>query len=235
MHGLIFENRTIEEIQTKWEYGFVHFGNYVDNSTINYIVKYVTKIDKDHKGFEPVVLCSPAIGKEYTKKVNFKKNMYNGEMTKEYYTDESGHRIALPIYYRNKAYTEEERELLWIEKLNKKTRFVAGIEVKVDDYDRINKILEHRQKENKKLGYGDDSGEWKKVNYNVSLRELNKKYRDIDIHGDLNIQINKIKKENEKKYFDTLIDKHFTNDKIKSLLLNIKDRVNDKEILDYLS
>lgn len=66
------------------------------------------------------------------------------------------------------------------------------------------------------------------------LRELNKKYRDIDIHGDLNIQINKIKKENEKKYFDTLIDKHFTNDKIKSLLLNIKDRVNDKEILDYL-
>lgn len=66
------------------------------------------------------------------------------------------------------------------------------------------------------------------------LRELKEKYEDIDIDGDLNIQINKIKKENEKKYFDTLIDKYFTNDKIKSLLLNIKDRVNDKEILDYL-
>jgi hypothetical protein len=31
-----------------------------------------------------------------------------------------------------------------------------------------------------------------------------------------------------------LIDKNFTKDKIKELLLNIKDRINDKKILDYL-
>lgn len=66
------------------------------------------------------------------------------------------------------------------------------------------------------------------------LTELKKKYRNIDVSGDLNIQINKIKKENEKKHFDLLIDKNFTKEKIKVLLRNIKDRVDDKMILDYL-
>ena len=33
---------------------------------------------------------------------------------------------GLPIYYRNLIYTEEEREKLWIEKLNKGERWIGG-------------------------------------------------------------------------------------------------------------
>ena len=38
--------------------------------------------------------------------------------TKETYINSQGFKMALPMYYRNKIYTEEEREKLWIEKLD---------------------------------------------------------------------------------------------------------------------
>ena len=34
--------------------------------TINYIMKYITKVDEDHKGFKAVILTSAGIGKQYT-------------------------------------------------------------------------------------------------------------------------------------------------------------------------
>ena len=44
----------------------------------------------------------------------------NGQ-TKETYINSQGFKMALPVYYRNKIYTEEEREKLWIEKLDKES------------------------------------------------------------------------------------------------------------------
>ena len=53
------------------------------------------------------------------------KNKFNqnGE-TREYYKTETGHKQALPIYWRNKIYSEEEREKLWLQKLDKEERYV---------------------------------------------------------------------------------------------------------------
>ena len=50
--------------------------------------------------------------------------------------------MALPMYYRNKIYTEEEREKLWIVKLDKEERWVCGekVSIKGNEYEEYNKL-----------------------------------------------------------------------------------------------
>ena len=50
LHGILFTNKTENEILERWGYGELYVGEYVNAKTINYIVKYVTKQDPDHKG-----------------------------------------------------------------------------------------------------------------------------------------------------------------------------------------
>ena len=71
MHGIIWID-DINDIQKYWNYGHTWTGhgeqkiNYVTNRTINYMIKYVTKIDSKHKEYQPKILCSPGIGKNYS-------------------------------------------------------------------------------------------------------------------------------------------------------------------------
>ena len=65
----------------------------------------------------------------------------------------------MPIYYRNNIYTEEEREKLWIQKLDNNIRYVCGIEINMNEKNSENryfKILQTHREENKKRGYGTD-------------------------------------------------------------------------------
>ena len=72
------------------------------NVTINYIMKYITKVDEDHKGFKAVILTSAGIGKQYTEnKHKTNKNKYQEGKTDETYRLPNGAKSALPIYYRN--------------------------------------------------------------------------------------------------------------------------------------
>ena len=96
---------------------------FVNEQTINYITKYVTKVDLDHKEYKPLILCSKGIGKKYITSTNSENTKFNNDKTKDYYTTRSGHKIALPTYYRNSLYTEEEREKLWLYKLDQETRY----------------------------------------------------------------------------------------------------------------
>ena len=102
-----------------------------------------------------------------------KQNRYNDEQTKENYRLNNGAKTALPIYYRNKIYSEEEREKLWLNKLDENVRWIDGVKVKADDEKRRFEILKNAQAKNKRLGYGNDSEEWKKEPYSVKLKELN--------------------------------------------------------------
>lgn len=178
LHGLIFRNKELplEELQRLWSYGLADNGKYVNERTINYIVKYVTKIDHDHKGYIPQIFCSAGIGKAYTQTEDFRRRRYNGTNTIEFYTLPSGRKIALPIYYRNKLYTEEEREQLWLQKLDAGITYVRGMKIPIKttkDIETYQNILEEQQHMNTEFGYGDDSKEWKKKPYNVTLRKLN--------------------------------------------------------------
>lgn len=165
LHGLIWTD-DLTEIPLIWNYGLVHIGSYVNQQTINYIVKYITKIDTDHKGYKAKILTSKGIGRNYINSINAKRNKYNGNnKTTEYYTTSQGRKINLPTYYRNKIYNDDEREKLWINKLDNGIIYIMGEPVKTDNDDELYKTLEYYQNKNKRLGYGDDSEEWSVKNY----------------------------------------------------------------------
>ena len=82
LHGIIWTkepHRTIAEI---WKYGFIWDGtrrgetrkNWINEQTVNYITKYITKRDLKHKEYQPKILTSAGIGRDYIKSHNATKN-----------------------------------------------------------------------------------------------------------------------------------------------------------------
>lgn len=187
LHGIIWTSQPLTEIEQLWSYGYVWKGknkvnkrtgeiktiNYVNAKTVNYIVKYITKKDERHKSYKSIILTSPGIGKNYTTSYNATKNSYTGSNTDETYRTETGHRISLPIYYRNKIYTDEQKERLWLDKLDKNTRWICGEPIDVSNgHDDYLKQLKYYQQLNRQLGYGDGKKTWEQVQYEKERREL---------------------------------------------------------------
>lgn len=168
----------IAQLNKYWQYGNIWVGDYVNERTINYIVKYLHKADSKHKNYIPIVLCSKGIGSNYMSRYDSNRNTYAEKKTHELYTTRNGIKLPLPKYYRNKLYTDEQKEMLWINLLDKNTRYVNGIKIDVseNDIDYWNVLMEQR-KENKRLGYGDDEKDWKKINYEKQLRNLKRLQR----------------------------------------------------------
>ena len=189
LHGILFTNTDLKEIEKIWKYGYMWKGyenggqitNYVGEKTVNYITKYINKVDDDHKEYKSKVLCSPGIGRGYTDRPDAQRNKFKGEDTVETYKTRSGHEMALPKYYRNTIYTEEEREKLWINLLDKNERWVCGerVDISESDKDYLNLLYWHRAR-NKQLGYGDDKKNWERKRYeNERRRMLHKKRTDM--------------------------------------------------------
>jgi hypothetical protein len=159
MHGLLWTDEKMDVIQEKWKYGRVILGNgkgehYVSEKTVNYIVKYISKVDEKHKYYKSKMFVSNGIGKSYMDRDDIKRNKYNGEETIETYKTRTGMELGLPIYYRNHIYSEEERENLWINKLDKQERWVLGQRIDVsENEDEYVKALKYAQMKNKRLGY----------------------------------------------------------------------------------
>lgn len=110
MHGIIFTNEVFnnEILQSYWQYGYSDIGKYVNQRTINYIIKYVTKVDNDHKLFKAQIFCSAGIGRNWM-------NSYAAQSRKgtqiEYMTLPNGQKVNIPIYYRNKLWSEQEEKI----------------------------------------------------------------------------------------------------------------------------
>ena len=154
IHGIIWTNRSEEEIADRWRFskqnshasqsvGFVYVGEYVNDRTVGYIVKYLHKADIKHKEYVPKVFASKGIGSGYFRRSDWQRNIYNGRKTNETYRDRKGYKMALPIYYRNKLYTEDQRENLWAYKIEEDTRYVMG-----------KKIVNESSKEGKRIYRG---------------------------------------------------------------------------------
>ena len=90
------------------------------------------------------------IGKQYTEnKHKRNKNKYQEDKTDETYRLPNGAKSALPIYYRNKIYTDEEKEKLWINKLNKQERYINGTKISVKNGEELYyKVLKTAQETN---------------------------------------------------------------------------------------
>ena len=150
IHGIIWTNEKNEEIQKHWKYGNATIGNgkinFVNEQTVNYITKYVTKTDDKHEEYKPIILTSKGIGKGYIEREK-NKHKYKKNKTDEAYRNRQGYKMNMPIYYRNKIYSEEEKEKLWIEKLDKKERYILGEKIDISkNEDLYFKILEIARK-----------------------------------------------------------------------------------------
>lgn len=173
LHGIIFTNEGSEKIKEKWMYGEIWVGQYVNERTINYIIKYVSKVDEKHIGYKSKVFTSPGIGKGFMDKWDAKQKKYKPGKTDESYRLKNGAKTSLPIYYRNKIYNEEERENLWVEKLDKEIRFVMGqkIDVSTENGEKeYEAALKYNQEKYKAWGYGD--GNWEKKSYLASKKMI---------------------------------------------------------------
>jgi hypothetical protein len=184
MHGIIWTDKK-EEIEKIWKYGYVYIGEWVNVETVNYIIKYIMKTDEKHKEYKSKILTSAGIGSGYENRMDAKRNKYKKNETIETYKTKSGHKLSLPIYYRNKIYSEEEREKLWIEKLDKKERWVLGKKIKIDDDGEIYyQVLEEARAKNNRLGYGSDAKDWERIEYEENRREMMQQKR-INEEADL--------------------------------------------------
>lgn len=183
LHGIIFFDRNtdrdfiIELIQKFWSFGFTFIGDYCNEKSINYMTKYVTKIDSDHKGFVGQIFCSPGIGSSYLTEYRKSFHQFKGKETKDYYVNSKGYKLALPIYYRNKLYNEHQREILWINRLDLDTRYVLGQKISgfEENQNEYFDILKSAQELNRACGFGDCSDEWKKRTYTAQILDLQEK------------------------------------------------------------
>lgn len=156
LHGFLWTTKRASEIEETWGYGWVDTGEYVNDKSVGYCVKYVSKVDAAHPGFTSKVFASKGLGKSWLNRYDARLNKFQGENTREYYKAPSGQKLAIPTYFRNKLWTDKEREQLWLQKLNKQTRYVRGekIDVSTTEGEReYDQALKYRQDENVALGY----------------------------------------------------------------------------------
>lgn len=133
IHGIFWheDKRILSKLlKENWIAGYSYQGIYVNEKTINYIVKYMTKTDLENQDYESIVLCSPGIGKNFINSYNGKQIKYipktKTEETIQYYRFKNGTKTNLPRYYKLKLFTEKERELLWIERQESGEKYVMG-------------------------------------------------------------------------------------------------------------
>lgn len=189
LHGIIWTDTPLDNVEKIWQYGWVWKGktleqrygstikrttiNYVNDKTISYITKYVTKVDQEHQYYKPIILTSNGIGSNYFTTGDYKRNHFNGTQTRETYKTRSGHSIAMPIYWRNKLYTDEQKEELWLNTLDKQKRYV--LKQPIDISKGLNEYFRaviYARTTNTVLGYGTPKIDEERLQYERQQREL---------------------------------------------------------------
>lgn len=174
LHGLIWGDKKL--LEKTWKYGNIYIGKWVDERTINYIVKYVTKIDKLHEGYKQKIFVSKGIGKNYIEN-NKSKHKYLNDKTNTTYLTRNGIKLGLPRYYKEKLWSEEEREKLWSLKLDENSIFLGKEKIKLDSNVNIfNRKLSSVRDNDKKANYGNNKTGNKKF---IITDVMKKDYKNI--------------------------------------------------------
>lgn len=111
-HILIF-NAKLELIQPAWNLGAIHYGT-VTGASVGYCLKYMTKTKKIpmHKNDDRTPefsLMSKGIGESYLNDTMVRWH-HKDKNNRMYCNLLDGKKIAMPRYYKNKIYTDEERK-----------------------------------------------------------------------------------------------------------------------------
>lgn len=121
------------------------------------------KVDIKHPEFKQIVLASKGIGSGYMDRLDYlwqKQNYKNINVAT--YTFRNGTKMAMPKYYKNKIFTEKEREKIWINNLNRGLLWIYGEKVKADDWKTIDNLRTYWQNYGKDV-MGDDPIAWNKA------------------------------------------------------------------------
>lgn len=163
LHGIFFGEKAAELTIKHWKYGFTFIGEYCNSESINYMTKYMLKADTKHPEFTGIVLASKGIGKNYTErdKNEWQKNNYE-KICVPTYTFKNGTKMAMPKYYKDKVFTEKERETMWINNLERGYEWIGGEKVKADDWETIDNLRKYYQEYGKKI-YFDNPDAWDKA------------------------------------------------------------------------
>ena len=71
LHGIFFGQKSAALIKKHWKYGFVFIGGYCNSKSVNYMTKYMLKVDIKHPIFKQIVLASPGIGDKYMDRLDY--------------------------------------------------------------------------------------------------------------------------------------------------------------------
>lgn len=160
LHGIFFGQKSAELVRKHWKYGFVFIGGFCNSRSINYMTKYMLKVDIKHPMFKQIVLASKGIGSGYFDRLDFlwqKQNYKN--ITVATYTFRNGTKMAMPKYYKNKLFTDKEREKMWVNNLNRGLLWIYGEKVKANDWRTIDNLRTYWQKYGREV-MGDDPIAW---------------------------------------------------------------------------
>jgi hypothetical protein len=160
LHGIFFGQKSAELIRKHWKYGFVFIGGYCNSRSVNYMTKYMLKVDIKHPLFKQIVLASSGIGAGYMDRLDYlwqKQNYKNINVAT--YTFRNGTKMAMPKYYKNKIFTDKEREKMWINNLNRGLIWIYGEKVKANDWKTIDNLREYWQRYGREV-MGDNPIAW---------------------------------------------------------------------------
>lgn len=147
LHGVFFGQKSAELIKKHWKYGFIFIGQYCNSRSVNYMTKYMLKVDVKHKEFKQIVLASPGIGDKYFDRLDWQWQKQNYKRLEvPTYTFRNGTKMAMPKYYKDKLFTEQERNKMWINNLNRGLLWIYGEKVKADDWKTIDNLRSYWQK-----------------------------------------------------------------------------------------
>lgn len=189
-------------LRDNWIAGYSYYGNYVNEKTINYVAKYLTKDDLDNKDFTGKILVSPGLGKGYTERRR-DEHQFKEEKTNEMYRFKNGCQTPLPRYYKEKLFTEEERQKLWIYKTEEGYKYVMGEKIRVtneEEEKEYKNICDYYRDRNKQIHF-DNEEEWNIRKFN-NRHENRDKYRKRILKE--KIKMEKLKLLNEKEVDKTI-------------------------------
>ena len=84
----------------------------------------------------------------------------------------NGTTAQLPIYYKNKLYTDEEREKLWLHLLDKQERYILGQKIDISkDEELYYKLLKQAKHDNEQIGLNKQQT-WEEQEYERQRRRL---------------------------------------------------------------
>lgn len=111
-HAIVFNCPDENMYVNAWELGSIHIGK-VSGDSIAYTMKYIDKQKgkklhaRDDRQPE-FPLMSKGLGANYLSEQMI--NYHKADISRLYATKQGGHQIALPRYYRNKIYSEEDQK-----------------------------------------------------------------------------------------------------------------------------